>query len=268
MSTWREVFEKVKASRPTACSHLNTALGVITTTNGMKQYKRYCLSCGSPTTGAIAHDAVAVIREMAVPSERFRALQDAVFTAQRSMVSAGSKFRFEVWRSLYDSYLLSWEWKKTRRRALERTGNLCEECGGPAEDVHHKTYERIGAEADEDLSPLCVRCHEEHHPHMKAEQGRHMEYQPIDRTPVDRALAYLASVPPAVHGEGRDIATFKVACALVRGFGLSDEDALPLLVEWNAGCRPPWSVFALRGKLRSARANGQMKIGELLEGAA
>lgn len=165
---WRELFEAVKASRPPVCPHPKDVLGILTAVNGAKQFKHYCLSCGAPTTSAIAHGAVALVRETAIPAERFHALRESFGPVWRSQTD----FRFDVWRSLYESYLLSWEWKKARRKALERTGNRCEECGDAAAHVHHKTYERIGAEADADLSPLCARCHEEHHPHMKADQAR------------------------------------------------------------------------------------------------
>jgi hypothetical protein len=30
-------------------------------------------------------------------------------------------------------------------------------------EVHHRTYERLGDERDEDLEVLCTRCHEQHH---------------------------------------------------------------------------------------------------------
>ena len=69
---------------------------------------------------------------------------------------------------------------------------------------------------------------------------------------LDRARAYLAHVPPAISGQGGHTATFKAACALVNGFGLPPAEALPLLMEWNAGCQPPWHEAELRHKLASA----------------
>ena len=54
-------------------------------------------------------------------------------------------------------------WAKTRGRwwaSREAHEVKCEICGrfGPM-DLHHLTYERLGAEADSDLAPLCGRCH-------------------------------------------------------------------------------------------------------------
>jgi P4 family phage/plasmid primase-like protien len=67
-----------------------------------------------------------------------------------------------------------------------------------------------------------------------------------------RARAYLDKVPPAVSGQGGHDQTFTAACALVLGFDLSVEDALPLLQQWNNTCQPPWSEKELRHKLLDA----------------
>ena len=46
---------------------------------------------------------------------------------------------------------------------------------------------------------------------------------------LERASAYLAKMPAALSGQGAHSAIFDVAVALVKGFGLSPEEALPLL---------------------------------------
>lgn len=69
-----------------------------------------------------------------------------------------------------------------------------------------------------------------------------------------RARSYLRKVPPAIEGEGGDRHTFTVACRLVRDFALSTDDALPLMLEWNTKCQPPWSGEALVRKLDAAEA--------------
>jgi hypothetical protein len=60
----------------------------------------------------------------------------------------------------------------------------------------------------------------------------------------------------AISGKDGSGATFAVACALVK-FGLSPDDAWPLLVEYNQRCAPAWSERELRHKLEDAfrRAN-------------
>jgi hypothetical protein len=81
---------------------------------------------------------------------------------------------------------------------------------------------------------------------------------------LQRARRYLAAVPPAVSGQHGDVHTFRICCRIARGFALSDADALSLLAEWNATCRPPWSERDLLDKLRRARRYGREPIGGLL----
>jgi hypothetical protein len=85
---------------------------------------------------------------------------------------------------------------------------------------------------------------------------------------LERARQYLARVGPAVSGQHGDVRTFRICCRLVRGFALSDDDALSLLRNWNATCEPPWSEEALVAKLRHARRYGREPIGGLLRDAA
>ncbi len=63
-------------------------------------------------------------------------------------------------------YLASPEWRERRRRHLSRSRNrTCHGCGkmGVPIDVHHKTYDHIGAERGYELVSLCRRCHEQVH---------------------------------------------------------------------------------------------------------
>src|SRR5207249_1889694 len=55
--------------------------------------------------------------------------------------------------------------------------------------------------------------------------------------------------------------TFKAACVLVQDFQLTDEQAWPLLLEWNQGCVPPWGGKELRRKLNEAREKGRPREG-------
>ena len=70
-----------------------------------------------------------------------------------------------------------------------------------------------------------------------------------------------------MSGAGGHDATFKAASVLVKGFGLSPEEAQPLMEEYNARCSPPWSMAELRHKLSSANAAPDTRPrGYLLEG--
>jgi P4 family phage/plasmid primase-like protien len=69
---------------------------------------------------------------------------------------------------------------------------------------------------------------------------------------VERARRYVAKMDPAVSGQGGHDQTFKVACVLIVGFGLSQDEAWPLLVESNDRCQPAWTESELRHKLTDA----------------
>lgn len=69
---------------------------------------------------------------------------------------------------------------------------------------------------------------------------------------IERARRYIAKCPPAISGQGGDKATFCVAMILIRGFALSELDALGLLIEWNSRCVPPWCESDLVRKIKSA----------------
>lgn len=60
----------------------------------------------------------------------------------------------------YTEYLLSPEWDALRKAALKRAGYLCQVCNrSRVLHVHHRTYERRGAELPGDLTVLCDECH-------------------------------------------------------------------------------------------------------------
>ena len=80
----------------------------------------------------------------------------------------------------------------------------------------------------------------------------------------ERARAFLKRVDPAVSGQGGDLQTFRVCCRIVRGFDLSDDEAVRVLSEWNARCEPPWSEPELRQKVMNARKYGREPLGSLL----
>ena len=65
--------------------------------------------------------------------------------------------------------------------------------------------------------------------------------------------AYLAKIPAAISGQRGHDQTFHAACVLVKGFGLTVDEARPFLHEWNERCDPPWSAAELEHKLKSRR---------------
>jgi putative DNA primase/helicase len=76
-----------------------------------------------------------------------------------------------------------------------------------------------------------------------------------------RARAYADAMKPATQGEHGDTHTFVVACRIVRGFDLTDDEAFSVLQPWNSRCAPPWSEDDLREKIANARAHGTETFG-------
>ncbi|PLS85216.1 MAG: hypothetical protein CYG60_13800 [Actinobacteria bacterium] len=65
----------------------------------------------------------------------------------------------------YKEYLRTPHWKRKREAKLRSVGRRCQFCNrGPHNlDVHHRTYERLGEELDQDLTVLCRACHTNFH---------------------------------------------------------------------------------------------------------
>ena len=77
---------------------------------------------------------------------------------------------------------------------------------------------------------------------------------------LERARRYVAATPPAVQGRQGDCATFRLCCRLIGRFGLSDDEALALLLDWNQHCLPLWTGKDLASKIRSARNQGSNQL--------
>jgi len=84
----------------------------------------------------------------------------------------------------------------------------------------------------------------------------------------ERIARYLVKVPPAIEGQNGSGQTFSVACQLVNGFSLSEEDALYWIGQYNQKCQPLWSEKELIHKVRSAmKATHSKPRGHLLGGS-
>ncbi len=60
----------------------------------------------------------------------------------------------------YQAYMRSPEWRKLRKRILERDGYKCLLCGEEATEVHHLNYDRFGHEQETDLIAVCHDCNQ------------------------------------------------------------------------------------------------------------
>lgn len=90
---------------------------------------------------------------------------------------------------------------------------------------------------------------------------------PPERAPVlERARRYLAHKDPSIAGSGGHDALLSAAVALVRGFALTEREALELLrADFNPRCKPPWSTRDLERKVREATKAQRVGLGYLLE---
>lgn len=78
---------------------------------------------------------------------------------------------------------------------------------------------------------------------------------------VIRARGYLKTVEGAISGSNGHSKTLYAACCLIHKFGLSVDQAWPLMLEYNESkCCPPWSAIDLKRKLSEAiRLRGNNK---------
>jgi hypothetical protein len=69
----------------------------------------------------------------------------------------------------------------------------------------------------------------------------------------ERISRYIAACPEAIEGQRGDETTYRVACRLVWGFGLSESDALQWLRRYNdIRCSPKWTERELKAKIAQA----------------
>ena len=74
----------------------------------------------------------------------------------------------------YEDYISSAGWEKRRADYFAGHARKCFACGARDKiQLHHKTYARMGRELDEDLMPLCERCHSEVH-RIQRTSGRNL----------------------------------------------------------------------------------------------
>lgn len=78
---------------------------------------------------------------------------------------------------------------------------------------------------------------------------------------LDAAREALEKFGPAIEGEGGDAHTFTACALLVHDFALTEAEAWPLLLEWNASCEPAWDEDDLLAKLRGGGKYGKAAYG-------
>ena len=78
------------------------------------------------------------------------------------------------------------------------------------------------------------------------------QFEDYSEKMMTHARSYVASMPPAIEGQGGDAMTFNVAKKLVHDFALPIHQAMVLMREYNARCVPPWEEKFLLRKLEDA----------------
>ena len=108
-------------------------------------------------------------------------------------------------RALYNKVLRSARWRDMKARLLRFRGERCEGCpkvfasgaGKKNLSLHHRTYDRLGHELDEDVQLLCENCHE------KADRER--ERQGKERSEAAQYDRRLQGWVEAMRGPGAEI---------------------------------------------------------------
>ena len=69
----------------------------------------------------------------------------------------------------YKEYLNTKRWKDLAQKRKALVGNRCQLCNETGIlHLHHRTYENLGCEKDEDLIVLCAKCHFSFHVNIKS----------------------------------------------------------------------------------------------------
>lgn len=148
------------------------------------------------------------------------------------------------------------------RRVLERAGvSIDRACSDPSRGFYVWAVPRSGAYFHAHIPgppwPVAraAAVEAERQAEEAAERARQAAERPVvDPTTLrDRASVYLARCEPAIAGQNGHAVTFAVAARLLHRVGLTEAEALDLMLrEYNPRCSPPWSERELRRKVREA----------------
>jgi hypothetical protein len=87
-------------------------------------------------------------------------------------------------------------------------------------------------------------------------------FPPASAVVLNEAREALEQHGPAIDGQGGGLHTVQAGAILTHDFALTDDEAWPLLAEWNATCSPPWELDELRAQaLGKGRKYGKLPYG-------
>lgn len=129
--------------------------------------------------------------------------------------------------------------------------------GGWADPLPRGKLEAVALLAPDDaFAGLQIDGGRASHRGAAATNGHHID---------SRRAKYVATLEPAVAGQGGHATAFSCVSRFVRGFDVRDEEAaLRELQSWNSRCVPPWSDAELRHKISQAWQKGHDEVGGLL----
>ncbi len=148
------------------CTHPGPVIAACKDSMGRDYFNVFCSDCGKCLRSHLPHGEAKVIDER--HPDDFRDL-NARYTAAREkaldrIASAAAERMQPGNRANYDDYLRSDAWKRRAAKVMQRAGDLCEGClTNPPTEVHHRTYENLGAEFAFELLALCDVCHNRIH---------------------------------------------------------------------------------------------------------
>jgi hypothetical protein len=155
--------------RSWSCPHIRLSLPrARTIQNGAIQFRRQCLDCGRAMGSAIGKAEALAANQPYTPSpfdeELYKdgcLIDDADAEQRAAERERKREVEAQEWWEQYERHLRSDAWHKRRRKVIERCNRICEGCRElPVAEVHHLTYDHLGAELLFELVGLCVECHE------------------------------------------------------------------------------------------------------------
>jgi len=123
-----------------------------------------CQRCGEPFGGPIAKQKAIELCGGVNPPPFDDELKAGWENKRKEAYAAIHNDDNEEFWAAYEEYLAGPEWRQKREKVLARAGGLCEGCGtNPATQVHHRSYEHVGAEFLFELVAICESCHDRLH---------------------------------------------------------------------------------------------------------
>lgn len=166
------IWEEVEAEY--ACRHATREVRYGIASNGHRQYRDQCVTCGD-VTEALKHGhprVMALVTPVAIDSDLKEAHRQKIrLEAQRRITEQNDLDLMErlrerdqestAWWAEYNEYLQSGDWQARRLLVLKRDGGMCTACGqATATEVHHKTYDHGFDAPLFDLESVCSPCHD------------------------------------------------------------------------------------------------------------